>query len=112
MYLDPRALFMLVVLVGVTGMVAKGLMVSWFKFRKESSSSGVSTEMDERLRKIEAAMSGVIMDIAAIREKERFMQRLHTSAPREIPAKTDTPKEGELNPLVTQNIPVASRMQR
>ncbi|MGE5748452.1 MAG: hypothetical protein ACM31F_00715 [Gemmatimonas sp.] len=110
MYLDPRAVFMLVVLVGVTGWVAKGLMVSFFRLARENKPSSSFAELDERLKKIEAATSGLIMDVAAIREKERFMARLQASAAaKEVQIKADTPKEGELSPLVTQSIPVMPR---
>lgn len=113
MYLDPRAVFMLAVLVGVTGWVIKGLMVSLFKLRRESASSSSLGDIDERLKKIETAMSGVIMDVAAIREKERFMARLQASSSgRETPAKNEAAKDSELTPFMTQNIPVTSRMQR
>ena len=110
MYLDPRAVFMLVVLVGVTGWVARGLMVSFFRLSRENRSSSSFSDLDERLKKIEAATSGLIMDVAAIREKERFMARLQaTAAAKENQIKTDTPKEGELSPLMTQSIPVLPR---
>ena len=110
MYLDPRAIFMLVVLVGVTGWVAKGLMVSFFRLARDNKSSSNFAELDERLKKIEAATSGLIMDVAAIHEKERFMARLQASAAvKEAQIKSDIPKEGELSPLVTQSIPVLPR---
>lgn len=96
---------MLAVLVGVTGWVVKGLMVSWFKLRREGSTPASLADIDERLKKIEAATSGLIMDVAAIREKERFMARLQAGSPPAQP-KPETSREGELNPLMTQNIPV------
>lgn len=110
MYLDPRAVFMLVVLVGVTGWVAKGLMVSFFRLARDNKSSTSFADLDERLKKIEAATSGLIMDVAAIHEKERFMARLQASAAvKETQIKSDTPKDGELSPLMTQSIPVLPR---
>lgn len=113
MYLDPRAVFMLVVLVGVTGWVAKGLMVSFFRLVRDNKSSSSYADLDERLKKIEAATSGLIMDVAAIHEKERFMARLQASAAvKESQIKSETPKDGELSPLVTQSIPVLPRAHR
>ena len=76
MFFDPRAIFFLIVLVAVTGWVARGLMASWYKLRREDQPAGNTPDIEERLRKIEAATSGLIMDVAAIREKERFMARL------------------------------------
>lgn len=111
MFFDPRSLFLLIVLVGVTGWVTRGLMVSWYKLRREEKSSTASTDLEERLRKIEAATSGLIMDVAAIREKERFMARLQASGSQN-PANIETPKEGELSPLMTQSIPVMPRARR
>src|SRR5688500_13978967 len=74
MFLDPRALFMLVVLVGVTGWVLKGLMVTWHRLNKggETSSSKFD-DMENRLRKIEAATTSLLVDVTSIREKQRFM---------------------------------------
>jgi hypothetical protein len=113
MYLDPRAVFMLVVLVGVTGWVAKGLMVSFFRLVRDNKSASSYADLDERLKKIEAATSGLIMDVAAIHEKERFMARLQASAAvKESQIKSETPKDGELSPLVTQSIPVLPRAHR
>lgn len=109
MFFDPRSLFLLIILVGVTGWVTRGLMVSWYKLRREEKSSTASSDLEERLRKIEAATSGLIMDVAAIREKERFMARLQASGSSQSQAKTDTPKDGELSPMMTQSIPVMPR---
>ena len=110
MFIDPRALFMMVILVAVTGWVGRGLMVSWYKLRREEKSSTSATDLDERLRRIEAAVSGVITDVSAMREKERFMARLQaSSASRESQSRQDSMKEADISPLVTQNIPVIPR---
>ena len=105
MYMDPRAIAMLVVLVAVSGWVARGLMASWFKLRREDSSTSSLSNIEERLKKIEEATSGLIMDVTAIREKERFMARLQASA---TVHSTKENREGE-SPFVTQNIPVIPR---
>ena len=110
MFLDPRAIFFLIILVGVTGWVGRGLMASWYKLRREEQRPANVPDMEERLRKIEAATSGLITDMAAMREKERFMARLQASA-----SSRDTKpesKEGELSPMMTQNIPVIPRATR
>ena len=111
MFFDPRAIFFLIVLVAVTGWVARGLMASWYKLRREDKPAGNTPDIEERLRKIEAATSGLIMDVAAMREKDRFMARLQaSSSSREMQAQQV--KEGELSPMVTQNIPVMPRAGR
>jgi hypothetical protein len=110
MFFDPRAVLLLIVLVAVSGWVARGLMASWFKLRREESSGSNLTDLDERLKRIEAATSGLITEVASIREKDRFMARLQASAStRESPARHDT-KDGE-SPFVTQNIPVIPRVR-
>ena len=111
MHLDPGALLMLAVVIAVSGWVARGLMASWSKLHRDEKSSGNSVELEERLRRIEEAMSGVIMDVTTIKEKERFMARLQASAAsREAQAKEM--KESEMSPLMTQSIPVIPRVSR
>jgi hypothetical protein len=111
MFLDPRGLFMLAVLVGVTGWVVKGLMMSFYKIRHEGQPS-VSPDIEERLRKIEAATSGLIMEVTTIREKERFMAKLQAAAPARETQRSEMSKEGDLSPMVTQSIPVIPRASR
>lgn len=111
MFLDPRSLFMLAVLVGVTGWVVKGLMMSFYKIRREGQPS-VSPDIEERLRKIEAATSGLIMEVTTIREKERFMAKLQAAAPARETQRNEMSKEGDLSPMVTQSIPVIPRASR
>jgi len=112
MFLDPRALFMLVILVAVTGYVARGLMVSWYKLKRGEKPAGNSlNEMEERLRKVETATSSLLVDVSSMREKQRFMARLEAGvAPRETPAKAEPRREGELSPMVTQSIPIIPRV--
>ncbi|MEO8192742.1 MAG: hypothetical protein ABI681_02750 [Gemmatimonadales bacterium] len=113
MFLDPRAVFMLIVLVGVTGFVAKGLLVTWYRLsRGEKPAESTLRDMEERLRQVESVTSGLVVEVSGIREKERFMTRLQAaSASRETQAKSDTPREGELSPMVTQSIPVIPRLR-
>lgn len=110
MYFDPRAIFLMIVLVAVTGWVGRGLMVSWYKLRREEKSASNLGDLDERLRRIEAAVSGVITDVSVMREKERFMARLQAGASsRESQSRQESMKEGDISPLITQNIPVIPR---
>lgn len=112
MFLDPGALLMLTILVAVTGYVAKGLMVSWYKLKRgEKPAADSQNDLEERLRKIEAATSSLLVDVHSMREKQRFMARLEAgAAPRENPAKPEQRKEGELSPMVTQSIPIIPRV--
>lgn len=111
MFWNP--LFLMIVLVGVTGWVGRGLMVSWYKLRREEKNAAGMAEIDERLRRIEAAVSGVITDVSAMREKERFMARLQASASsQESLSRQTTTKEGDISPLITQSIPVIPRARR
>ena len=105
------AFFMLVVLVAVTGYVAKGLMVTWYRLsRGEKSSAASTSDTEERLRKLEAATSSLLVDVHGMREKERFMARLHAGAPpRETPARSEVRNEGDVSPMVTQNVPIVPR---
>ena len=111
MFFDPRAVVLLIILVAVTGWVARGLMASWFKLRRDEASVSSLSSLDERLKRIEEATSGLISDVTAMREKERFMAKLQASAStREAQAKHET-REGEPSPFVTQNIPVIPRVR-
>ncbi|MDO8501423.1 MAG: hypothetical protein Q7S20_06240 [Gemmatimonadaceae bacterium] len=111
MFFDPRAIFLLIVLVGVTGWVAKSLIVTWYNLSRGGKTSGDSLrEMEERLKQVEAVTSGLIMDMTSMREKERFMARLQASAStHEAQGKSDVMKTSELSPMVTQSIPVVPR---
>lgn len=107
---DPRAIFMLAVLVGVSGWVLRGLMVTWHRLNRDSSgSSDKLAEMDERLRKIESATTSLLVDVTSIREKQRFMAKLQSgSEVRETP-KAEARVEGGVSPMMTQSIPIIPR---
>ncbi len=111
MFFDPRALFMLVVLVGVTGFVLKNLMTAWFRLQKGDRSEGPQVgDLEERLRRIETATSSLLVDVSGIKEKQRFMARLQSgAAPKESPA-AEKRSEGDLSPMMTQSIPVIPRV--
>jgi hypothetical protein len=110
MFFDPRGIVLVIVLVAVSGWVARGLLVSWYKLRREEKTASSMGDIDERLRKIEAAVSGVITDVTAMREKDRFMARLQAS--KDIQSAPSASREGELSPMTTQNIPVIPRARR
>lgn len=111
MSLDPPDLFMLAVLVAVTGYVAKGLMTTWYRLsRGEQATAARPDDTEDRLRKLEAATSSLLVDVHGMREKERFMARLHAgAAPFETAQRTEVRKEGDVSPMVTQNIPIVPR---
>ncbi|HUQ48934.1 MAG TPA: hypothetical protein VM053_11940 [Gemmatimonadaceae bacterium] len=110
---DPRALFMLAVLVAVTGFVVKNVIVAMHRLKQgEQSRAGTNgmAEMDERLRNIESATSSLLVDISSIKEKQRFMARLQSGAgPKETPA-TQRSAEGDVSPMVTQSVPIIPRV--
>jgi hypothetical protein len=114
MSLDPRAIFFLIVLVGVTGWVAKGLLVTWYNLSRGGKTSRDSLrEIEERLRKVEAATSGLIIDVTGMREKERFMARLQAgAASHEAQARSEAAQGGGPSPMETQSIPVIPRARR
>jgi hypothetical protein len=111
MFFDPRAVVLLIVLVAVSGWVARGLMASFFKLRREDGTSSSLASIEDRLKRIEEATSGLIMDVTAMREKERFMAKLQASASTHQAQRHET-KDGEPSPFVTQNIPVIPRVSR
>lgn len=112
MFFDPGALFMLVVLVAVTGFVGKNLMMAFYRLNKgeQSIRKDGTAEMEERLRKIEAATSSLLVDMSSMKEKQRFMARLQSgSAPGEVPA-VERSIEGDISPMKTQNVPIIPRV--
>lgn len=113
MFFDPRAVFLLIVLVGVTGWVARGLMVTWYRLNKGAGEGGDRiSDIEERMRKVEAATSSLLVDVSGMREKQRFMARLQAGVDSaDSAAKAEQRKEGELSPMVTQSIPAIPRMR-
>ena len=112
MFLDPRALFMLAVLVGVTGWVLKGLLSTWQRSEKSTESSDKRLDdMEERLRKIESATTSILVDVSSMREKQRFMAKLQATGTelRPVAALTEKASESGASPMETQNIPIIGR---
>jgi len=112
MFFDQREIFLLIALVAVTGWVARGLMATWFRLKKGVGEGGDRmSDMEERMRKVEAATSSLLVDVSGMREKQRFMARLQAGV--DTPSATPKPeqmKEGELSPMVTQSIPAMPRV--
>jgi hypothetical protein len=112
MFFDPRSLFMLVLLVGVTGWVMKGLILARHRVKSESESTKRMEEMEERLRKIEAATTSLLVDVSSMREKQRFMAKLQATsdqAPKALTTSSVSQEsiESGVSPMLTQNIPIA-----
>ena len=112
MFFDPRELFFLAVLVGVTGWVLRGLMVTWHRlYRSDPKTTASSADIEERLRKLEAATTSIIVDMSSMNEKHRFMARLQAGIDaRERAAKADAAiTESDISPMSTQSIPIMPR---
>jgi hypothetical protein len=112
MFFDPRSLFTLVLLVGVTGWVMKGLILARHRVKSESESTKRMEEMEERLRKIEAATTSLLVDVSSMREKQRFMAKLQATsdqAPKALTTSSVSQEsiESGVSPMLTQNIPIA-----
>ena len=117
MFFDPRTLFMLVVLVGVTGWVLKGLILARHRLTSESESGKRMEEMEERLRKIEAATTSLLVDVSSMREKQRFMAKLQATsdqAPKALSTSSVSQEsvESGVSPMLTQSIPVVRARSR
>lgn len=103
---------MLVVLVAVTGFVCKNILMALYRVNKgdQSARKAGMAEMEDRLRKIEAATSSLLVDVSSMKEKQRFTARLQSgSAPREVPA-AETSADGDISPMKTQSIPIIPRV--
>lgn len=112
MFVDLRGLFMLVVLVAVTGFVCKNVMTALYRANKgdQSARKYGMAEMEERLRKIEAATSSLLVDMSSMKEKQRFMARLQSgSAPKEVQT-AERSAEDDISPMKTQSIPIIPRV--
>ena len=109
MFLNPAALLMLVVLVGVTGWVCKSLLISWHRLNKEDGKSSRLDEMEERLRKVESATTSILVDVTSMREKQRFMAKLQAGSPSRETVPAAPRGENDISPLDTQSIPIIPR---
>jgi hypothetical protein len=111
MFFDPRALFMLVVLVGVTGYVVKNVLLAVYRLNKaDQPKADRVVDLEERLRKIEAATSSLLVDMSSMKEKQRFMTRLQAGAAPATAAPAEKRAEGELDPMSTQSVPAIPRV--
>lgn len=89
-------------------------MMTWHRMNNgPDAGAGKFQEMEERLRKIEAATSSLLVDVSSMREKQRFMTKLQAAPePRPIPAAVETGTDSGISPLVTQSIPILPRARR
>jgi hypothetical protein len=112
MFFDLRAMIMLIVAVAVTGYVVKNVAITVYKLNRGERPSGDRVvDLEERLRKIEAATSSLLVDMSSMKEKQRFMTRLQAgAAPSSPPAPVEKRKEGELDPMSTQSVPAIPRI--
>jgi hypothetical protein len=112
MYFDFRAMIMLIVAVTVTGYVVKNVVLSVYRLNKgDQPSNDRMGDMEERLRKIEAATSSLLVDMSSMKEKQRFMTRLQAgAAPSGSPAPVEKRRDGELDPMSTQSVPAIPRI--
>ena len=111
MFFDPRELLMLAVLIGVTGWVLKGLMLTWHRVQKSGEpQSKKFEEMEERLRKIEAATSSLLVDVSTMREKQRFMAKLQATGAEQRAIAAERSGDTGISPMDTQSIPIIPRM--
>ena len=116
MFFDPGSIFMLVVLVAVTGYVLKSLLVTWHRLsRDEKPGSNRLGDIETRLGKVEIATSSLLVDISGMRDKQRFMARLGEgkgslqAAPAHSPSSHAS--DAGISPLDTQSIPIVPRMR-
>lgn len=110
MFFDPRALFMLAVLIGVTGWVIRGLMITRYRLsRGETGPKDKRDDMEERLRKLESATSSILIDITSMREKERFMAKLNAGAAPQDATRVEPKSQLDVSPMLTQSIPINPR---
>jgi hypothetical protein len=103
---------MLAVLVGVSGWVLRGLMMTWHRMQQGSGNSDKLAEMDERLRKIESATTSLLVDVTSIREKQRFMARLQAGPEQREAPRAEGRSETGVSPMMTQSIPIIPRAGR
>lgn len=110
MFFDPRALFMLAVLIGVSGWVIRGLMITRHRLsRGETGPKDKLDDMEERLRKLESATSSILIDITSMREKERFMAKLGVGVAPQDATRVEPRSQPDISPMVTQSIPISPR---
>ncbi|MEJ7760580.1 MAG: hypothetical protein WKF55_13435 [Gemmatimonadaceae bacterium] len=111
---EPQSLFMMTILVAVTGYVTKGVIIAWRRLDRDAKPPADRMgEMEERLRKIEVATSSLLVDMTGMREKERFMAGLgESSATCQAQRSPSATGDYKLSPLVTHNIPIIPRAGR
>ncbi len=114
MFFEPASLFMLTVLVGVTGYVTRGIIAALKRVDAPGKPPADRMgDIEERMRKVEAATSSLLVDMTGMREKQRFMARLaESSAAHQAQRPQPATPDGDLSPMMTQNIPIIPRAGR
>jgi hypothetical protein len=111
------AVFALVILIAVLGIVTNGVIGAWARRNDPGSTSGRLAAMEERIQRIESATSGLIAEFAAVRERERFMTQLVESRARrdaktgaETPSNSVVARPGDdTSPYVVQTVSAVRR---
>jgi hypothetical protein len=111
MFPNPPEIIAFALLVMAAGWVARGLLVTWYRLSRgtEKGAGDRLAQLEERVRKIEAATSSLLVDVTSLRDKQRFMSALRESHPAPPPPQA-TANAGP-SPMVTQSIPIIPRVR-
>ncbi|HEY8164682.1 MAG TPA: hypothetical protein VIF83_03925 [Gemmatimonadaceae bacterium] len=114
MFPYPAQIVAFAFLILAAGVVTKGLLVTWYRLSRGSGEikGGADrlTQLEERVRKIEAATTSLLVDVSNMRDKQRFMSALRESHPAPPPPAQATANAGP-SPMVTQSIPIIPRVR-
>ena len=111
MFPNPPEIIAFALLVVAVGYVTRGLLVTWYRLSRgsEKGAGDRLAQLEERVRKIEAATSSLLVDVTNIRDKQRFMSALRESHP--VSPAPQTASNAGPSPLVTQSIPIIPRLR-
>jgi hypothetical protein len=114
MFPNPPEIIAFALLIMAAGWVARGLLVTWYRLSRgtEKGAGDRLAQLEERVRKIEAATSSLLVDVTSLRDKQRFMSALREShpAPPGPPVAQASANAGP-SPMVTQSIPIIPRVR-
>jgi hypothetical protein len=112
MFPNPPQIIAFALLVIVAGYVARGFLVTWYRLSRGSDESGDRlAQLEERVGKIEAATSSLLVDVTNIRDKQRFMSALRDPLPAAPPVASQAASNAGPSPMVTQSIPIIPRIR-
>jgi hypothetical protein len=111
MFPSPPEIIAFALLVVAVGYVTRGLLVTWYRLSRgsEKGAGDRLAQLEERVRKIEAATSSLLVDVGNIRDKQRFMSALRELHPAPPPAQSAA--SAGPSPMVTQSIPIIPRVR-